>query len=310
MPLASMTAAASGPAKNRRIAFAAFGSLAFDPRAAEKVNVRPNSGGNGMNSIPGTNSDFVRELNRDIGFAPGHELRVALVASQPQFGSQLDLYAKSPKHISDVDGRDATRGGITYDNCFSGQQRLLELVCRADVKLRPIFADPDADGALSHIDYRSRDDVAICHHLIQNNPRQDRNVGNFAALDALSQVSGFTEADAHLLPDKPHELRLQLTDNFSHAAGAQNFDFGGFPRVRNEIHRAGQDCGERLVDHRRLPSVVEMTRKHCQDISQPATILASIAAIGEARHASLDLAHSVISQHRKIWSLLAQSGHP
>jgi hypothetical protein len=75
---------------------------------------------------------------------------------------------------------------------------------------------------LSHIDYCSRNDVAICHHLIQNNPRQDRYVGNFPALDALSQVTGFTEADAHLLPDKPHELSLQLTDDLSHAAGAQN----------------------------------------------------------------------------------------
>jgi len=31
MPLASTTATASGPARNRRIAFAAFASLAFDP---------------------------------------------------------------------------------------------------------------------------------------------------------------------------------------------------------------------------------------------------------------------------------------
>ena len=72
-------------------------------------------------------------------------------------------------------------------------------------------------------------------------------------MGALSQVTGFTEADAHLLPDKPHDLRLQLTDDLSHAAGAQNFDFGSFHCVRNEIDRAGQDCGARRVDHRRLP---------------------------------------------------------
>src|SRR5215471_3383213 len=54
MPLASTTAAVSEPDRNCSIAFAAFASLAFDPRAAEKTNVRPNSDGNGINSIPGT----------------------------------------------------------------------------------------------------------------------------------------------------------------------------------------------------------------------------------------------------------------
>ena len=54
MPLARNTAIASAPERNCSIDFDALGSLVFEPKAAEKMNVRSNSAGRGINSIPGT----------------------------------------------------------------------------------------------------------------------------------------------------------------------------------------------------------------------------------------------------------------
>jgi len=57
--------------------------LGFVARAAEKTNVRPNSGGLDTGDDP----DLVRELNGDIGFPVRDEQRVALAARVLQLGS-------------------------------------------------------------------------------------------------------------------------------------------------------------------------------------------------------------------------------
>jgi hypothetical protein len=70
---------------------------------------------------PGDNPNLIRELNRDIGFALGDELRVPLTASELKFGCQLVHDAKSPEYIGNVDAGDAAGSGIGYDDHFGGQ---------------------------------------------------------------------------------------------------------------------------------------------------------------------------------------------
>jgi hypothetical protein len=51
-------------------------------------------------------------------------------------------------------------------------------------------------------------------------------------LHAFSQVAGFTEANAHLLPDYLPEARSKLAYDFPHATGAQDFDVSSICRNR------------------------------------------------------------------------------
>jgi len=58
---------------------------------------------------------------------------------------------------------------------------------------------------MSNIDYRSRDDVAICHHLIQNDLGKTVTSA-IRVMDALSQVTGFhRKLMLPCCPDTPHE---------------------------------------------------------------------------------------------------------
>ena len=172
-----------------------------------------------------------------------------MIAREPELRRQLVHNPEPPEDVGDMNGCDPAGGGIAHDNRLGGQEHLLELLRRADVRLRRILAHADADRALRDVDNRRGDDVAICRHLIENDSWQDRDVSNLAALEALSQLAGLVEADADLLSGNPRELRLKLADDFSHAAGAKDFHFSGIHGVRCEIGRAGQCGGEHLVDH-------------------------------------------------------------
>src|SRR5262249_49485364 len=91
--------------------------------------------------------------------------------------------------------------------------------------------------------------VAVCRDLVENNPRQYRDICDFTALDAFSQVPGLAEADAHLLSDYLPKARLKLADGLSHAAGTQDSDVGRICRIRCERQRKDQGCDKRFVDH-------------------------------------------------------------
>ena len=189
MPLDLSTAAASGP--ERYLISSLRRVLVFRRRAQ--------AGG-----IGGGVLDFLRQradqrhafhrhdladlVDAEFGFAADDE--IGDMAALLELGLRLDLVGDAELHqqLVDIDAARAAARRIDIGDRLGREQRLLELVDRADVRLGRALLHHHADADAGEIDLAAGGELAARDHFVDHGRGDHQDVEGFAAFDALLQL--------------------------------------------------------------------------------------------------------------------------